>query len=454
MKKTLWRLLAIAVVIPALTTCMQPVSSDYDFASAPESTMQTSARTGAFAFETMFPLELTVDVTLYDDGGTPAETGGPAIVTVRNPAGAVVFEGATNAGESVTVDVSVVAAWEHVSVEVTAAGWQTQTFRIDDPGSVSAAAIEAHLTPGGLTTQKAGTEDFDGDGIPDVYDADPTTADTAFTFDVPADGTITVAYEDNFPQVGDGDYNDFVATYETLVYTGTDSADPDGGATRVTGLAIDVDARARVAGYDHEFGFVIKMPGLQGILTVTVTDPVSGAQEQPMRNALVEDPDGTGVRIPVFSSTKQAFTKTGPSPGGVDNGYPDYLNSVGHHVQVEIYQIRAIDRFNPPDPWYVEMPPFDPYLYIHNTDYDVHLIDKPELDPTNNPPETFDWGFRDPAGYPRALLVPTDWGHPRETLHIEEAYPDFQAWRESEGEEATDWYLNPNPDQVVYPPSP
>jgi LruC domain-containing protein len=160
------------------------------------------------------------------------------------------------------------------------------------------------------------------------------------------------------------------------------------------------------------------------------------------------------MRIPVFEYTKQAFTKTGPSPGGVDNGYPDYLNSVGHHVQVEIYQIRAIDRFNPPDPWYVEMPPFDPYLYIHNTDYDVHLIDKPELDPTNNPPETFDWGFRDPAGYPRALLVPTDWGHPRETLHIEEAYPDFQAWRESEGEEATDWYLNPNPDQVVYPPSP
>lgn len=445
MTKNMWRLLAIAVIIPALSTCMQPVSSDYDFASAPESTLQTSGRTGEFAFETMFPLELTVDVTLYDDEGTPADTGGPAIVTVRNPAGAIVFEGAANPGQSVTVDVPIVAAWEHVSVAVTAAGWQTETFRIDDPGSVAAAAIQAHLTPGGLTTQKAGTEDSDGDGIPDVYDADPDSSDTAFKFEVPANGTITVAYEDNFPEIGDGDYNDFVASYSTEVFTSDD---------QVNTLIIDVDARARVAGYDHEFGFVIRMPGLRGTMNIEVTDPETGEVTTVTSNASVSDPDGAGIRIPVFEYTKQAFTKTGSSPGGVDNGYPEYLNSVGHHAEIEIYQIRAIDRFNPPDPWYVEMPPFDPYLYIHNTDYDVHLIDKPELNPTNNPPETFDWGFRDPAGYPRALLVPTDWGHPRETLHIEEAYPDFKTWRESEGEEATDWYLNPESDRVVYPPSP
>jgi LruC domain-containing protein len=445
MTKDIWRVIALAAVIPALTTCMQPISSDYDFVSAPESTMRTIARSGDFAFETIFPMELTVDVLLYDDSGTPTNTGGPAVVTVRNPAGAIVFEGATRPGESVTVVVSVVAAWEYVDVEITAAGWQTENVRIDDPGSVSAATVDAHLTPGGLVTQKAGTEDSDGDGIPDVYDADPNSSDTAFRFDVPANGTMTVAYEDNFPEIGDGDYNDFVASYSTQVSTS------DG---KVNTMIIDVDARARVAGYDHEFGFVIRMPGLRGSMNIDVTDPETGEVTTVASNASVSDPDGSGMRIPVFEYTKQAFTKTGPSPGGVDNGYPDYLNSVGHHVQVEIYQIRAIDRFNPPDPWYVEMPPFDPYLYIHNTDYDVHLIDKPELDPTNNPPETFDWGFRDPAGYPRALLVPTDWGHPRETLHIEEAYPDFQAWRESEGEEATDWYLNPNPDQVVYPPSP
>lgn len=445
MTKNLWRLLAIAVGIAALTTCMQPISSDDDFVSAPKSTLETSARTGEFAFETMFPMELTVDVTTYDDSGTPTDSGAPAIVAVKSPAGALVFEGAVSRGASRHVDVPVVAAWDHVMVEVKAAGWQTETFRVDDPGSVATATVQAHLTPGGVITQKAGTEDSDGDGIPDVYDADPDSSDTAFSFDVPADGWITVAYEDNFPEIGDGDYNDFVASYSTEVSTSGD---------QVNTLIINVDARARVAGYDHEFGFVIRMPGLRGTMNMAVTDPETGEVTTVVSSASVSDPDGTGARIPVFEYTKQAFTKTGPSPGGVDNGYPEYLNSVGHHVEIEIYQIRAIDRFNPPDPWYVEMAPFDPYLYIHNTDYDVHLIDKPELDLTNNPAETFDWGFRDPAGYPRALLVPTDWGHPRETLHIEEAYPDFRTWRETEGDEATDWYLNPDPNQVVYPPSP
>ena len=311
--------------------------------SVPPSSLQTSTRavSGPFDFQNLFvPVELSVELSLFEADGTQSpDSQGPAIVEVTTMSGEKIYTGAVTPRGTLTGELGISSAWRSIRLRVSKAGWRSADFEVSAPATLSRIDATANLIRSGVSPMASGNKDTDGDGIPDIYDAYPDKSEYAFSMSVPADGPLSVAYEDNFPHVGDGDFNDFVATYRSVVYTD--------GATRVTGLVIDVDARARVAGYDHEFGFVLNMPGLQGILSVTLTDPVSGTVKRPIRSVLVSDTGGAGIRIPVFASTKQAFTKTGSSPGGVDNGYPDYLNSVGHKARIEIYQIQAAGGITP-----------------------------------------------------------------------------------------------------------
>ncbi len=66
------------------------------------------------------------------------------------------------------------------------------------------------------------------------------------------------------------------------------------------------------------------------------------------------------------------------------------------------------------------------------------LIDREPISGSINPGDR----FVDGNGFPWALLVPSDWEHPAEGRRIDsdEWYPRFTNWRESEGEDHTDWY--------------
>ena len=97
----------------------------------------------------------------------------------------------------------------------------------------------------------------------------------------------------------------------------------------------------------------------------------------------------------------------------------------------------------------VSRSPYDPYLYVYNTGFDIHLIGQEPLTGSNNSVDT----FQDAEGFPWALLVPSDWQHPPETVRIETVYPLFTQWRESFGAAASDWYLFPY-DATNLPPDP
>lgn len=90
--------------------------------------------------------------------------------------------------------------------------------------------------------------------------------------------------------------------------------------------------------------------------------------------------------------------------------------------------------------------PIDPYLYIKNTDYEVHLIDQAPL-PGSCLDESED--YRDGDGFPRALLVPSIIDPPAETVSILDAYPEFQGWIDYLGHESSDCYFSPVDDLVL-----
>jgi LruC domain-containing protein len=324
---------------------------------------------------------------------------------------------------------------------------QERVISIEDPAdldTISRVIYLEYAPPAASARSASGTTDSDGDGIPDVYDAEPSNPDVDFVTSYPADGSFTVAFEDNYPNLGDGDFNDFVVSYNL------DIRERGGNLAGISGSAT---ARARAAGYDHEFGILIHIPGFSGKITSYYETP-AGVQIVQQQVATGED-----VRIVVFPNTKQAFDRP-TDRVTADNGYPDKTDSVGYRstffVSVDPGVEVSVDD--------VQAAPFNPYLLAHPTGYDAHLIgQRPLPPPTAEEPDRntipSDEDFRDGNGYPWALLVPADVAHPVEGLDvpsgtpiISAAYPRFDSWVSSLGDTDRDWYVDYVAGKVVILP--
>ena len=91
--------------------------------------------------------------------------------------------------------------------------------------------------------------DSDDDLIPDVYDAFPYDETRSFKNTIPNDTVLTIAFEDNFPNLGDGDYNDLLAYYQVVQIKNNEN-----NITDILGFS---EAIAKIAGYNHRFGLRI-----------------------------------------------------------------------------------------------------------------------------------------------------------------------------------------------------
>ncbi len=267
----------------------------------------------------------------------------------------------------------------------------------------------------GNVTPPTGLEDRDGDGVPDVYDAYPDDSDSSFKLSVPAEGKLTIAFEDLFGRAnaGDADYNDFVAAYSITEASG------DGGVNSITIMS---NAVAKLAGYDHKFG--IRIDSFIGDATLTGTyiraDGTEGTYDDVRMSAPAE--------ILLFENSRNAV---GPEKVVEVTLTFDDPQPRGQNVVV-VEGEEPVDGL--PDP------PYNPFAIVKNTGHDIHLIGQEaltELIDSINPDDT----FRDGDGFPWALLVPNTWEHPAETENIATPYPRFTLWRDSLGALHTDWYL-------------
>lgn len=440
MKKSLTLTIILLAFLLAVTGCIDPVSSGKE--GAVSSTEDASLKMGIpislpaasvavenreytnenFTFETVVEVRLIADIKLY-----PAltETGeavplepeevekesGRTLVTAYNERGKVVFRTTVGGLETLNRLITVPTDEGALQFEFERPGYESQTVVIQEAPRKERIELTVPL------------KRFASGPVAPSADVSPTQ-----TYNVPAESPFTVAYEDYFPNVGDADFNDFVVQYDVSV------VEEDGFVTDYT---VDATARARAAGFDHEFGFVLNFPGFIGSYEYWYEEMVDGA---PVRREF-SGSELDSVRIVLFPSTKGAFDRGG---GGVrvDNGYLGEPLSEGLSAGFTISFAAYTFPVSADD---VDVPPFDPYLFVHNTGYDVHLMNRPALEGSKNfevPIEEWE-NFIDQAGYPRALLVPTAWPHPLEVTKIDNAYPDFTVWRESNGDSGADWYNYP-----------
>ena len=88
----------------------------------------------------------------------------------------------------------------------------------------------------------------------------------------------------------------------------------------------------------------------------------------------------------------------------------------------------------------MEQAPFDPYLYVHNTNLEIHLEGKSPVMPVSDNIDKGLTSFADENGYPFALVFPENWRFPYEYVDIGEAYPKLLEYIQSNQESDTDWY--------------
>lgn len=271
-------------------------------------------------------------------------------------------------------------------------------------------------------------DDSDADGIVDNEDEFPDDYRRAFSAHYPSIGDwCTLAFEDNWPEVGDYDMNDLVVRERLrTIY------DASGN---ITGFKISgfIDAR----GASHHNGFGVRLIGVSPSNIAAANISIDG-------NVYEKVPEeNQSEAVIIFWRDTHILTDTGQS------GSCSHFNTVkecGYKEPIP-FELDVSFEESPLNLFHSELD-----FFIFRTDYrgrEVHfagyaptdLFDFTQLgkyDDTSNVVQgRF---FQSAQNLPWALKIHTSWRYPREYIDVLWAYPDYEEWVESSGLNATDWY--------------
>jgi LruC domain-containing protein len=396
---------------------------------------------GAFSFQTVAPVDVALGVDLYQatGGAKSAAPSGtdqtPVFVSITDLGGQELVSAMLHHGQRLNTRLYVPAGSNSVFLRLRAPGYESRSVEISNPSALATIDRQMGLASSETPAPQDAVLDRDEDGVPNLYDAAPDDPLIAFIVQMKgqssktgttSSGCITLAFEDNYPSLGDGDFNDFVAQLDVTEYF----AGPKNGF-RMTSLQVNAFAISKNAGYDHTFGLAIHYPGLTADVDVVRSDADGNVLASETTLAVAEK-----AAVTLFTSTEQAAApnRAGnpPDPNRAFHGYTSRLRLTGLTTNAPAIDpaagdLAGLDRMT------IEAPPYDPYIVVHQNGRDIHMIGKTAL---NGTPTT----FIDGAGNPWVLAVPSDWAHPAETKRIGTAYLDFDAWVASRGADHCNWY--------------
>jgi len=256
-------------------------------------------------------------------------------------------------------------------------------------------------------------------------------------------GYYLVGYEDLFPDLGDYDFNDLTVAYRVEV-----GLDLNSQVTQIRGEAILI---TRGAAYSHDWHLRLGINSGNGKITESWYQPeeyefgVRGRQvgETTTRNFN----NASQIDLRAFADTKAIF----PAPEGckftntpVCDTYvqgPKYIFNITFNSPIDMDSLSAA--------------PFDPYLYVLNTDQEIHLINQTlatqrtamGYEKSQNEAKGTT-SFVDENGFPFAMMLASPWMPPIEGYSMEVSYPDFTPYVETRGASKKDWYIRPDGTKV------
>ncbi len=265
-------------------------------------------------------------------------------------------------------------------------------------------------------------------------------------------GWSTIAFEDNWPFVGDYDMNDLVTRMRTRTYKSAS------GITQV-----DIEGYVTAVGAFYKNGFAVRLPGVP-------RDAVDESKlEFHVSNLdVTESPLEADRKEAIFVITDNVFNHVTPGSSclfyrteyqcGADLEFKFSLS-------IPFKEAQAVDLSGVFDPFLFATPGAyhgEHFASPPGRSYEVHLKNQA-------PTEAFDYGlfaevgqdasnasagkyFLTENGMPWALEVGTEWRYPYEYVELAAAYPDFPDFATSSGEKNQDWYLESNADTDLIVP--
>ena len=281
-------------------------------------------------------------------------------------------------------------------------------------------------------------DDSDGDGIADGEDEFPKDFRRAFSSYFPSENdVVTLAFEDNWPEVGDYDLNDLVLSERLQVIY-----DAQG---RITGMNVSGEILARGASYHNGFGL-----RLQNLAPSALKDATLTVGSQSFSKSA--EPGQTDLVITLWQDS-HVFTNTGQS------GKCSHFNTVKECPALPSVPYSLDINFNDSP---VSLPHSSLDFFIFRTDYrgrEIHFADYAPTDKFDATQfgkydDTSDAEsgryFRSNNNLPWALQINSAWRYPREYIDVLWAYPDYETWVESSGQEALDWFLTSDRNNHYY----
>jgi LruC domain-containing protein len=255
-----------------------------------------------------------------------------------------------------------------------------------------------------------------------------------------ANSWLTLAFEDNWPELGDYDANDVVVGLRITRFR-----------TQSSISQYRIEGRVNAVGASYHNGFAIRLPGISPSQIDTDSlyleldgEPQSHTVLEPGRQeAIIIISDDLWDLIPANDACRYFRTESNCTQQGM----------ISFKVVINLSEDLEVDL--------TPEPPFDPFIFAAPGTYHGDLLGQPgrgwEVHLKNQAPtEAFNRDYfglaadySDPSnghyyltenGLPWALSMGSHWLHPLEYKDLLQAYPEFQGFVESEGELSRDWY--------------
>lgn len=293
---------------------------------------------------------------------------------------------------------------------------------------VTSNPVRAISSKGVNPVDKPGTLDRDEDGINDIFDEFPDDPNKAYVSYYPAvESYGSFAFEDNWPDFGDYDFNDMVVDYQFMHTLNA--------SNKIVEMNSKFVFKAVGAGYRNGFGFSTNLS----------TSDILSSEGSILKGSSVQvNANGTEAKqeqavFIVTDNVSQLFSGSG------------FVNTEQGGLFQEPVTLELNTIFNGGKSYEdIGIAPYNPFLIIsQERGREVHMPDQlptslvnieyfGTMDDASIPLENI--YFRSKTALPWVIHLPESFDYPIEKTDIRSAYLNFQKWAESYGSKNMDWY--------------
>ena len=266
--------------------------------------------------------------------------------------------------------------------------------------------------------------------IGEKISADLTIREEYFAYYPSQTSYNTLAFEDYWPTLGDYDMNDLVVWYRI-----TTTSNLSG---QVYTILFEGELVARGAGFGNGFGLSFSSLDISdmGAATLSISSDTT---------SLTPEAGHSGELVFIlFEDTREQLRH---------NGIHNYYNTEDGDQRPTIPFQFTLTLDAPKDLGPLNTLFFNPFIIRDgNRNIEIHLVDHPPTDladvnvfSTDDDKSNISAGsyYRSKGNLPWALNISAQWPHPLERVDITKAYQELESWVESNGTQATSWYLKP-----------